>query len=257
MGEESPEVASHLSKAGPAPRKTRRFAIHALRVAAGVVVLAIITAVVSTRRPAPQPTRTLEARLELAAGEVLLKQGSETTTVASGVPLPNGAELSTAKGARALVRLSDGSAVFLRSESRLSLSPAGLALAAGEVWLDAPPSSRGDLAHALGKVTVPASNAGVSLRRVADDVTVYVARGLAVVASPGGRVEVAAGEQATVAGDGAPKVTAVKYWDDWTGGMADHRPLAGEGAGSGRSTGLIRSRRQAHPLGHWRSRGRW
>ena len=53
--------------------------------------------------------------------------------------------------------------------------------------------------------------------------SVYVARGLAHVSAPGGRVEVRAGERATVKAGAAPVVAPVAYWEDWTGGMADQR----------------------------------
>ncbi len=39
-------------------------------------------------------------------------------------------------------------------------------------------------------------------------------------------MEVNAGEQAVVAGNAKPAVTPVKLWDDWTGGMGDHGPVA-------------------------------
>jgi len=213
-----------------------------LRVAIGVAVLAAsITALVLGRKPPPAAARTIEARLELAAGDVLLKQGAAWATVISGLPLPEGAELTTGKGARALVRLSDGSAVFLRGDSAVHLQRTGIELASGEMWLDAPASDRGALAHKLGDVTVSAADAGLSLRREGGDVTVYVARGLAVVMAPGGRVEVNAGEQAAVSGGAPPKVTPVKYWEDWTGGMGDHGPVMGGGAGAGRIYGIDRS----------------
>ncbi|MFT3770747.1 MAG: VIT domain-containing protein [Minicystis sp.] len=213
-----------------------------LRVAVGVAVLAAsITALILGRRPPPVTARTIEARLELAAGDVLLKQGAAWATVISGLPLPDGAELATGKGARALVRLSDGSAVFLRSDTTLALHRTGVELTKGEMWLDAPASDRGGLLHKLGAVDVSAADAGLSLRREGESVNVYVARGLAVVMAPGGRVEVNAGEQAAVAAGAPPKVTPVKYWEDWTGGMGDHGPVAGGGTGSGRIYGVDRN----------------
>jgi Mg-chelatase subunit ChlD len=59
--------------------------------------------------------------------------------------------------------------------------------------------------------------------------------------APGGRVEVNAGEQADVAGAAKPALKAVKLWDDWTGGMGDHGPVAGAGSGSGRIYGVDRN----------------
>src|SRR3954470_20898805 len=85
------------------------------RVAIGVAVLAgSVAALVLSRSVAPITAQPIQARLELAAGEVTLKDGKDWPTVVSGLPLPEGAELATGKGARALVRLSDGSAIFLR-----------------------------------------------------------------------------------------------------------------------------------------------
>ncbi len=215
--------------------------LHSLsfRVALGVAVLvASVVGLALIRTPPPVASHAIEARLDLAAGDVTLKQGSTWPTVISGLPLADGAELATGKGARALVRLSDGSAVFLRGDSRIVLGPTGVELAKGELWLDAPASDRGGLTHKLGDVTVSAADAGLSMKRDDAGVTVYVTRGLAVVMAPGGRVEVNAGEQATVASGAPPKVAPLKYWEDWTGGMGDHRPFAGDGSGSGRIYGI-------------------
>jgi Ca-activated chloride channel homolog len=211
------------------------------RVGIGVVVIAgAVTGILLGKEAPPAHSQTIEARLELSAGDVTLKQGAEAPTVISGIPLPTGAELATGKGARALVRLSDGSAIFLRGDSQVTLGVAGIDLTRGEIWLDAPPSPKGGLVHKLGEITVSAADAGLSLKHEGDQSSVYVTRGLAVVDAPGGRVEVNAGEQATVAGKGAPKVVPLAYWDDWTGGMGDHRPLAGEGAGAGHIYGVDR-----------------
>ncbi|XXX74798.1 VIT domain-containing protein [Sorangium sp. So ce134] len=229
----APEASIELARR----RRGLRF-----RLAAGALALAAsVTALVLTQEKAPAKASAIGARLELSSGEVTLEQDDRRSTVVSGIPLPVGAELATGKGARALVRLADGSAVFLRADSEVALGAEGLSLAQGEVWLDAPPGDaerRGELSHALGEVRVTAADAGLSMKRAGDAVSVYVARGLAVVTAPGGRVEVHAGEQATVAGGAAPKVAPLAYWEDWTGGMGDHRPLAGEGSGSGRIYGV-------------------
>src|SRR5262245_21766861 len=182
---------------------------------------------VLSQRSTPTKTQAIGARLELAAGEVTVKDGSAWPTVISGTALRAGSELATGKGARALVRLSDGSSVFLRSESKIVMGQVRITLEHGEAWLDAPPSERGSHVHKIGDPTVSAADAGLSMRVSSSDVAVYVARGLAVVTSKGGRVEVNAGEQASIAGGSAPKVAPVAYWDDWTGGMGDHKSLSG------------------------------
>lgn len=235
----------------------RGFGSLSFRVAVGVAVLAAsVTALVLARKPPPVAARTIEARLELAAGEVTLEDHGRAASVISGLPLPEDGKLATGKGARALVRLSDGSALFLRGDSDVTLHRTGVELAKGEVWLDAPASERGGLGHKLGQVTVSAAEAGLSMRRDGGDVTVYVARGLAVVEAPGGRVEVNAGEKATIAGTAKPVVAAVKYWEDWTGGMGDHRPLEGDASGAGASTASTAARRRAPRRARSRSASR-
>ena len=77
------------------------------------------------------------------------------------------------------------------------------------------------LVHQVGEVTVTAVDAGLSLKKEADGALVYVARGMAVVSGPGGRVEVNAGEQASVKGAGAPKVEPVSRSTEWTKGRLE------------------------------------
>jgi hypothetical protein len=120
-------------------------------------------------------------------------------------------------------------------------------LEAGHVWLEAPPLESGQdaRAHAVGDATVSLSDGGASLSLVDGAASVYVAEGLAVVTSAGGRSEVNAGEQATIAGGAAPEVAAVKFWDDWTGGMGDRS--AGATAGRSGSGALYAVDREAPP----------
>ena len=229
-----------MSEPGNATRTW--FGGHRLAVRAGagltVLVLAVLGLVFHQKAP-PVKAGAIGARLELAAGEVRVQQGNDSPTVGSGVALAVGAELRTGKGARALVRLSDGSGLLLRGDTRVKLGETGLELLAGEAWLDAPAGERGSAVHKIGATaTVTAADAGLSLGIENDDVTVYVARGLAILTTPAGRVEVNAGEQAKSSGGGAPKVGAVAFWEDWTGGMGDQRALAGEGTGSGRIYGI-------------------
>ncbi len=202
------------------------------------VLVASLIAFIATQRVPPVRAGVVDARLELAAGEVRLVDAGKTSTVISGAPLPAGAELATGAGARALVRLSDGSSLFLRGDATARLLPEGAELVSGEVWLDAPPSERGGLRHKAGEVTIAAADAGLSIRRAGAEVVVVVTRGLAVLTSPGGRVEVSAGEQAQAVGNDKPKVSPVLFWDDWTGGMGDSRPLAGTSSGAGRIYGV-------------------
>lgn len=202
----------------------------------GLSVAAALVTLVLVFRPEPAPERSgsLDARLELAAGDVKVDVGAGEYRAASGSALPMSAKLATGRGARALVRLPNGSSVFLRGDTRLELGREAVRLISGEYWLDAPPLERVSLEHRAGEVVVTAADAGLSIAKQGAKVTVYVARGSAAVSGGKGRIEARAGEQVTVSESGEPKRAPVAFWDDWTGGMADFgpsAPLAGAGAG--------------------------
>ncbi len=184
-----------------------------------------------TRTTTPEALPPLQARLELAAGEVTLLVGDTPTQVYSGAALPSDARIQAGDGARAQARLADGSAIFLRGGTLVQLGSDEVVIEAGEIWLDAPPTDAETLVYRVGAVTISATDAGLSIRKGSDDVTTYVARGLAVVSTDAGRVEVQAGEKARITGKGAPEVSPVSYWEDWTGGMADNRSVNEMGGG--------------------------
>lgn len=204
---------------------------------AGAAVVAIFAVATVRRNVAPRRSEPLEARMELAAGDVTVEQQGKRVRVGSGAAVLALAKVTTGPGSRALLRLSDGAALFLRGGTRLQLTAEGTALEAGEVWLEVPVVDRKPGVLALGEATVSAAESGLSMRRDAKESSVYVARGLAHVSAPGGRVEVRAGERALLRPGAAPQVAPVAYWEDWTGGMADQR-LAGGGAGAGRIYGV-------------------
>ncbi len=217
-------------------RLSRRMLI--LGVAALAGVLGIVVWLV-TRTPAPARARSIGARLELAAGDVAVSENKASSKALSGTPLAIGSHIATGKGSRALVRTGDGAAVFLRGETEIVLDDKGLTIESGEVWLDAPKVDNDAIEVALGKHTLSASDSGLSITRKGDEVTVYVARGLSILTSPGGRVEINQGEQGIIHATEAPKVSAVKFWQDWTGGMGDsHASHGAMGSGSGRIYGL-------------------
>jgi hypothetical protein len=214
--------------------------------AAAAVMLVTIAAWLYFHHAGPaSPARSIGARLDLAAGDVTVTEAAAATKALSGTPLAIGARIATGKGARALVRTGDGAAVFLRADTEVVLLEHGLELDRGELWLDAPRAdaegeTKADAIEVtLGDHAVRASDAGLSVRRDGGDATVYVARGLAILTSPGGRVEVNAGERGTAHAKDAPAVGPVAFWQDWTGGMADERPGHGAaGNGSGRIYGI-------------------
>jgi tetratricopeptide (TPR) repeat protein len=206
-------------------------------VAAVMGVVAIILFLVF-RPSVPRKARSIGARLDLAAGDVTVNDASGDVKALSGTPLGAGASVTTAKGARALVRTGEGAALFLRGETSLKLLERGVDVASGEVFLEAPRVDGDALECTVGAYHVSASDAGVSIKKDGKDLTVYVARGLAILTSPGGRVEITAGEQGIAKAEGKPNVTPVAFWQDWTGGMGDQRGARSVGSGTGRLYGL-------------------
>jgi Ca-activated chloride channel homolog len=223
----------------PARAPARRVPLRNIFVAfAGIVAIGAVVAVFVFRPPPPRQARSLGARLDLAAGEVTVIDGSSKSTALSGTPLPSGAALTTGNGARALVRTGDGASVFMRADTDVALGEHGIDLRSGEVWLDTPRVEGSAVECHLGKHALSTSDSGVSVKRDGDAVTVYVARGLAILTSPGGRAEINAGEQAKVSGDAKPEVSPVAFWQDWTGGMGDQHAGGRVGSGSGRLYGI-------------------
>lgn len=210
---------------------------------AGGVTLAIVN---PWKKPPPVQTQRLGSSLELAAGEVLL-DGPAPTRLLSGTPLPADAVVRTGAGARAMIRLPDGSRVFLRDDTRVTLG-AGVTLDDGQLWLEAPPLEEGQagVAHRVGPHSVSLSDGGASLSFKSGQAAIYVAEGLAIVSSAGGRAEVKAGEQAGITGDSAPTVEPVAFWDDWTGGMGDR---GGGGLRSGVGSGALYAVDRSAPPG--------
>lgn len=189
----------------------------------------------SQHRAAPKPAGTIEARIELAAGRVYLERAGQRQSANSGTPLPPESTIETGPAARALLRLQDGSVAFMRDATKVLLGARGLSLGVGEVFVNSAPAEQKALVHHCGDIQVSASDAGYSLSHAGDSTTLTVTRGTVTVTSAGGRVEVQAGQQATVSGKDAPKTGPVAYFDDWTGGMADlpaHAATGGIGAGT-------------------------
>ncbi len=198
--------------------------------------------------PPPDATAPLGSRVELAAGDVFLTGTETKERLITGAMLPSDASVSVGEGGRALLRLGTGTGTFLRGGSDIAISGGSVDLKKGELWADVPAAERDTGRFTAGKVTVTASDAGFDVRRGKKEVRVYVARGFAVVSSPGGRVELHSGERAVVKGDSKPEVGPVAFFEDWTGGMADRELRAGIGGkGSGRIYGIDRARPGSSP----------
>jgi len=224
---------------GPPPVRGMRVPLRTILFAsaAGVTALCVILFLVFRPTP-PKKARSIGARLDLAAGDVTVNDTNGDIKALSGTPLGSGATVTTAKGARALVRTGEGAALFLRGETSLKLGEHGVDVGSGEIWLEAPKVDGDAIECTIGTYKVSASDAGVSIKRDGKDLVVYVARGLAILTSPGGRVEIGAGEQGIAKADQKPLVTSVAFWQDWTGGMGDQRGARSVSSGTGRLYGL-------------------
>ena len=188
---------------------------------------------VACDEPPPEKAPPLSARVELASGDVWLVAGEARSRLITGAMLPEKAEIAVGDGSRALLRLGNGTGVFLRGGAIAAIGSGQIELKTGELWADIPADERALGRFVAGGVTVAAADTGVDLELKGGELTVYVARGLAVVEAPGGRAEVEDGEQAVVKGKTAPQISPVAFWEDWTGGMADRALLAGIGGKAG------------------------
>ena len=212
-----------------------------------IVGLASLTLVLACGDPPPpDATKPLESRVELAAGDVWLEAEEGEERIITGAMLASDSRLRVGEDGRALIRLSSGTGVFMRSGSEVSLGERALVLAKGELWADVPREDEELARFDAGDVSVTASESGFDLAFDGERVSLYVARGLAVLNAPGGRVEVQSGEMAVATGDAAPTVEPVSFWEDWTGGMAD-RELGMRTGGAGRIYGIDRARQGSPP----------
>src|SRR5512139_1960536 len=142
----------------------------------GLGLFVAVLLAVAFRKPPPAKASPIQARLELAAGEVSVDLGKGPARAVSGTPLLADAKVTTEKGARALVRLPDGSRLFMRAESSIKLGAESVVLEKGEYFLDAPPTDRKPMVHEIAATAVTAAEAGVAIKREGADVSVYVAR---------------------------------------------------------------------------------
>ncbi len=199
-----------------------------------VVIIGLVVAF--WPKPLPEMSQPIEARIELAAGSVSVELGGKTEPGLTGMALRTGTTVTAEPSARAMLRLPDGSGAFLRGGSSILIEADKVQLQQGEYWVDASPAGRTPFEHHIGNVRVSAADCGLSIKKDAQ-VSVYVARGMAIVTTDSGRVEVRAGERA-VAGSEAPTVEPVAFWEDWTGGMADFAPTSADAAGRGSIFGV-------------------
>ena len=155
-------MQSERSAAVLAERKVSRRWVGTIGVVVvlGALVLALVWHLLRGEPPRKAPP--INARLELAAGDVRVAVNGRDERVVSGVPLLAGSTLRTGPGARALALLPDGSRIFMRSDTVVALHDSEVVLDHGEYWLDAPAAERRALTHRTGSTELTASEAGLS-----------------------------------------------------------------------------------------------
>ena len=129
--------------AKPVDRRARRWGTRVSGVIVLATTLGLLSAIATSCKTQAVPTEApaLGASLELASGEVILRRrGRRDDSVFEHAAAARG-PLHTGVGARALVRLSDGTRVFLRDQTTVTLVE-GLSLESGQAWIEAPPLER-------------------------------------------------------------------------------------------------------------------
>ena len=201
----------------------------------------------------PRRADALASRIELAAGNVSVKQpGGEWERAIAGLLLRHGAQVKVGAGDRALIRLDDGSAVFMRHGTEVRWSARGCSWPAGEVWIDAPPADkRAGALPGRARSRWPPPGAGLDIRKARGRGAGLrgpgPGRGLgARAAAPSCR----RGSGPTVRGKAAPKVCAAWPFGRtgpaaWPTGTLRRRAAAARAAG--RSTPSTGSRAGAPP----------
>src|ERR1700690_4009107 len=99
----------------------RRLSRQVISIAVVAAMVAVFAVAVSRRNVAPRRSEPLEARMELVAGDVPVEQQGKRVRVGSGAAVLALAKVTTGPGSRALLRLSDGAALFLRGGTSLQL----------------------------------------------------------------------------------------------------------------------------------------
>ena len=148
---------------------------------------------------------------------VEVRQGGLTSLAEWDTRLAPGARV-VARSGRAWILHDDGLRALVPGQTEVLVRPAGLTLARGVAWIEAPPGEASGVR--VGGARIQASAAGYELRLPAGGrPLVYVARGRVEILHQSRRVEVVAGDRAVI----GPKGVSVKpeaLWEDWTGGLA-------------------------------------
>jgi Ca-activated chloride channel family protein len=203
---------------------------HALR---PLFVLLSALAPIGCDPPAPQGQPTV-ASIEVVRPVVEVQGAGPRHPVALHERLAQGATVSAAEHAQALLRHDGGARILLQGGAALEVTQQGARLSRGKVWVDAGPGAT--LEVNVGPITVLCAGGAAGFEAASDPPSITVLRGEVAWRGPGdsGRGLIRAGERG-VPGDkdkdrGGLRVAPVVLFDDWTGGLGWPDPRAGRGA---------------------------
>ena len=129
--------------------------------------------------------------------------------------LADGTRIRVASQGLAWLRRDAGATLLVRGPADLTLRANSVAIGSGRVFLDCPPDTTTELETPRGTLSLTEVRTSVDV--LADGtVRAYVLSGEARAAGARAR----AGEALTLRASGAPEVTPVRAFNDWTGGLA-------------------------------------
>ena len=147
------------------------------------------------------PFGNIEATVQAAEGQVFQIADTQTAAVAAGAKLQNGETVRTAKDARAVVRLEDGSLIEMRDRSELYLTKNGngttIHLSRGSIFVEAAKQRTGKLFVESGDSLVSVTGTVFSVNNGTKGSRVSVVEGEVNVNHAGSDRVLKAGDQVT------------------------------------------------------------
>ncbi|HEU4768825.1 MAG TPA: FecR domain-containing protein [Pyrinomonadaceae bacterium] len=180
-------------------RYTRQPAVMRWAIAAALVIGLALLAIPFAQRF--WPFGNIDATVQAAEGQVFQIADTQTAAVAAGAKLQNGEKVRTAKDARAVVRLEDGSLIEMRERSELYLTKNGsgttIHLNRGSVFVEAAKQRTGKLFVESGDSLVSVTGTVFSVNNGTKGSRVSVVEGEVSLNHAGSDRVLKAGDQAT------------------------------------------------------------
>ncbi|HEU4433008.1 MAG TPA: FecR domain-containing protein, partial [Pyrinomonadaceae bacterium] len=173
------------------------------------------------------PFGEFDATVQAAEGQVYQIADTETATVAAGAKLQKGERVRTAKDARAVVRLGDGSTIEMRDRSELYLTKSGkettIHLSRGNIVVEAAKQKDGKLYVESGDSLVAVTGTVFSVNNGTKGSRVSVIEGEVNLNHAGKDRSLRAGEQATT----NPSISLIPVKDEvsWSRNAGRYREV--------------------------------